>query len=215
MLFDYAMNRRAFLRATAGSAVLLADSVFSAELARIKPTKEEILARIKSSHPRLLASQADFDRLTAQLGSDVKLQAWHKKLQEQAIKMLAAPPSRYEIPDGLRLLDTSRRVVDRVYNLALLYRLENDSRFAERAWNELAAAANFPDWNPRHFLDTAEMTHAFAIAYDWLYEVWTPAQRNGIRQAIVEKGFKPALNVYHTGGWWPQAHHNWNQVCNG
>ena len=26
----------------------------------------------------------------------------------------------------------------------------------------------FPDWNPKEFLDTAEMTHAVAIGYDWL-----------------------------------------------
>ena len=102
--------------------------------------------------------------------------------------MLKQTPSRYEIPDGLRLLATSRRVVQRVYTLALLHRLDGDQRYAERAWQELAAAANFPDWNPRHFLDTAEMTHAFAIGYDWLYDVWTPEQRATLQQAMVEKG---------------------------
>ena len=42
---------------------------------------------------------------------------------------------------------------------------------------ELRAAAAFPDWNPSHFLDTAEMTHAFAIGYDWLYEGLGPEAR--------------------------------------
>ena len=92
--------------------------------------------------------------------------------------------------------------MQRVYTLALLYRLDGEQRYAERAWQELAAAASFPDWNPRHFLDTAEMTHAFAIGYDWLYDVWTPEQRATLRQAMVEKGLKPALKLY-------RAHSSW------
>ena len=73
-------------------------------------------------------------------------------------------------------------MLHRVYTLALLYRLDGDQRYAERAWQELEAAAQFQDWNPRHFLDTAEMTHAFAIGYDWLYDVWTPEQRATLRR---------------------------------
>ena len=179
------------------------------------PPAAQILARLKPVHPRLLASAEDFAQLKDRIADQPQLRAWQAKLQAQAREILAAAPSRYEITDGLRLLETSRRVVDRVSVLGILYRLERDPRYAERAWQELAAAADFPDWNPRHFLDTAEMTHAFAIGYDWFYEVWTPEQRNRLREAIIEKGFKPALTIYHSRGGWPTARHNWNQVCNG
>jgi hypothetical protein len=93
--------------------------------------------------------------------------------------------------------------------------LDDKRSYAERMWRELATAAAFKDWNPSHFLDTAEMTHAFAIAYDWLYDVWTPEQRAALRQAMVEKGLKPALKVYRARNWWAKSRHNWNQVCNG
>jgi hypothetical protein len=179
------------------------------------PAGSNILARLNKAHPRLLATQEDFAKLKERVSAEPQLQAWHKKLQEQANRILNAAPSRYEIPDGLRLLDTSRRVLQRVYTLALLYRLDGDPQYATRVWQELTAAANFPDWNPRHFLDTAEMTHAFAIGYDWLYDSWTPEQRSTLQQAMVAKGFNPALKLYrpHTG--WTRMRHNWNQVCNG
>ena len=179
------------------------------------PPATNIFARLHKSHPRLLATQEDFAQLKQRVVSDSQLKAWHASLQTQAQSILSAAPSRYEIPDGLRLLATSRHVVERVYALALLYRLDGEQRYAERAWQELEAAANFTDWNPRHFLDTAEMTHAFAIGYDWLYDVWTPAQRATLQQAMVEKGLKPALKVYDAHNWWARARHNWNQVCNG
>jgi len=182
------------------------------------PAPADILAKLRKEHPRLLASADDFAALKRQVQENSPLREWHARLAERASRLLSQPPSRYEIPDGLRLLSTSRRVLDRVYTLALLYRLEGDRRYVERAWQELDAAAKFQDWNPRHFLDTAEMTHAFAIGYDWLYDVWSAEQRDTLRAAMIEKGLKPALASYQgapTYGWWVKSHHNWNQVCNG
>jgi hypothetical protein len=106
-------------------------------------------------------------------------------------------------------------VLHRVQTLALFYRLEGNPRYAERAWTELDAAARFKDWNPRHFLDTAEMTHAFAVGYDWLFDFWTPNQRSTLRTALVEKGLKLALEIHRKSSSWSRARHNWNQVCNG
>lgn len=68
---------------------------------------------------------------------------------------------------------------------------------------------------PAHFLDTAEMTAAAAIGYDWLYEYWTPQQREALRTAIVEKGLNPALDFYRTRTDWTVRTNNWNSVCNG
>ncbi len=179
------------------------------------PSGSNILSRLVPSHPRLLASQQTFVRIKKQIASDPLLSSWQTALRRHADEILSASSSTYEIQDGLRLLATSRRVLDRVYTLAMLYRLEGGPKYAERAWQELSAAAQFPDWNPRHFLDTAEMTHAFAIAYDWLYDAWTPDQRALLQQAIVQKGLNPALGLYRAHSGWTKARHNWNQVCNG
>lgn len=173
------------------------------------------LATLRRDHPRLLVNAGEFEQIKQRIAQDPQLQQWQSNLRAKAAKVLREPPSRYEIPDGKRLLATSRRVVDRVSLMAWMYRLEGDRQYADRAWRELEAAAAFKDWNPSHFLDTAEMTHAFAIGYDWLYDAWTPDQRATLRTAIVEKGFKPGLAVYRGNKGWSTCHHNWNQVCNG
>lgn len=179
------------------------------------PTAAAILEKVRPGHPRLLASAAAFDSLRARSSVDSRLKEWRGTLRQRADRLLDEAPSKYEIPDGLRLLSTSRRVVDRVYTLALAYRLEGERRHADRAFRELEAAAAFPDWNPRHFLDTAEMTHAFAIGYDWLHDVWTPGQRTALERAMVTHGLTPALDIYRRNTGWSRARHNWNQVCNG
>jgi len=182
------------------------------------PPGQKILDTLHAERPRLLAHASRFEELREKVKSDPVLKQWHAKLTRYADRILEDPPSRYEIPDGKRLLGTSRQVLRRVYLLALLDRLDDKPEYAKRVWRELKAAAEFKDWNPSHFLDTAEMTHAFAIGYDWLHHRWSPEQRRVLRQAIVRHGLKPGLKCYRGEaryGWWVRCEHNWNQVCNG
>jgi hypothetical protein len=179
------------------------------------PPSAEIIGRLRLEHPRLLATASDFTQRKQHAAIEPQLKTWHEALRREAENLLGQAPSKYEIPDGLRLLSVSRRVLHRAELLALLYRLDGDPRWRNRAWQELEAAAQFPDWNPRHFLDTAEMTHAFAIGYDWLFDAWSPAQRVTLRTAMVEKGIKPALEIHRKKSSWTRVRHNWNQVCNG
>jgi hypothetical protein len=176
---------------------------------------EPVLAKLKPEHPRLLIDRAGFEELGRRIQSDPVLREWDQQVRREADKLLTAPLPQHVIPDGLRLLATSRSVLGRTYTLALMCRLHNEPRYAERLWRELQTVAEFADWNPRHFLDTAEMTHAVAIGYDWLYDRWTDAQRATLRDAIVRHGLKPGLDVYRGNKWWARCTHNWNQVCNG
>lgn len=70
----------------------------------------------------------------------------------------------------------------------------------------LEAAGNFPDWNPQHYLDVAEMTCAFAIGYDWLYDYWSDEQKAFLAQKIYEYGLVPSYAAYYgdlgSNGWW-------------
>lgn len=116
---------------------------------------------------------------------------------------------------GPRLLNQSRATLDRISTLGFLYRLDGDTRKAGRARLEMLTAAHFDDWNPVHFLDVAEMTHALALGYDWLYDYLSPADRAAAHQAIVEKGLQQGLAGYEKHAWWSETRINWNQVCNG
>ena len=181
---------------------------------------DNLLTTLKKEHPRLHASAAYFAALKQRIATDETLKTWYDRLLKQGERILGEDPSIYVIPDGLRLLSTSRRVVSRTYTLGLLYQMTGDKKYAEREWKELEAASKFPDWNPKHFLDVGEMTHAFAIGYDWFFSYWNVDQKNIIKSAIIEKGLCRALMAYdgialNDHSWWIRCEHNWNQVCNG
>lgn len=175
---------------------------------------DDPLAGLRPSHPRLIALDGDIERVRELIRRSAQARRIYDALVEEAARIQTSPPVEHVLV-GPRLLAQSRRCLDRIYKLALLYRLDGKREHLDRALRELRAAATFPDWNPSHFLDTAEMTHAFAIGYDWLYGSLSEEDRTWIRRAIIEKGIRPALPFYEAQRGWVVNRFNWNQVCNG
>ncbi len=189
-------------------------SLFGLSLVSAPASDPGVLQKLRPGHPRLYVLNEELASVKKRMETEPETRAWYQHLQGTARKMLAEPPAEHKLI-GPRLLDQSRAALRRISTLAGLYRLDGDRQKAERARQEMLTAAAFPDWNPRHFLDTAEMTNALAIGYDWLFDFLSVQDRLKIRQAIVEKGLKPGLQVYARSSGWHKVHHNWNQVCNG
>ncbi len=178
------------------------------------PDPATALKTLRPGHPRLLLAPEELEGLKALIAKDPIVQAYYEQVVNEGEAMLSQPPVE-RVLIGPRLLDKSRRVVDRIHTLGLLYRLQGDRKWSDRAVKELMAVSGFADWNPSHFLDVAEMTYGFAIGYDWLYPVMTAEQRATVKKAIVEKGLLPARKAHETKAWWTHSEFNWNNVCNG
>ena len=186
-----------------------------AEIVANLPTPEQIQVMPLAAHPRLLASEARFAEIKEQIKSDRTTREWYEKLRQQGDNFLQEELPTYRLLDGKRLFKQNKAILRRVTTFALLYKLENKPVYLDRVWQELKATADFRDWNPEHFLDTARITYIFAVSYDWLYEDWSEEQKKIIRSAILDKGLKPALSAHRKDKWWTNAKNNWNQVCNG
>lgn len=164
-------------------------------------------------HPRLWLPKSAEAGLREKIANDPLAARLNQAVMDQAAKVLTARTCRYEIPDGKRLLSESRRAIHNTLHPAWAWRLTGEEKFRLRAIAELEAACALKDWNPSHFLDTAEMATAVAIGYDWLHDTLTPAQRAMCEKAIVEKALKPAKLVYDKKSWWSKPGNNWSQVC--
>ena len=171
----------------------------------------DILAGLRPEHPRLIITAAGWNDLRSRRGGDAELDALLNQSVATARNLLSAPPLVYK-KEGKRLLAVSREALRRIEFWSFAYQLTGDRVFSDRAQAELLNLAAFKDWNPPHFLDTAEMTAAFALGYDWLFDALPAATRATLREAIVEKGIKPGLSPRNS---WHRATMNWNQVCFG
>ena len=178
------------------------------------PSKGEVLNTLKDQHPRLISAESlgEIKKLIQE--DKLAQQIWESNLKF-AQELLNKKPLVYNKPDGRRLLRVSRAALERIRSLSLNYLILGEKKYAERAWQELSSVASFSDWNPSHFLDCAEMTHAVALGYDWLFNFWSAEQKKILQDAILQKGLNPALEVYDKEAGWHKGNINWNQVCNG
>ncbi|TDE89688.1 hypothetical protein EXU48_19910 [Occultella glacieicola] len=169
-------------------------------------------------HPRLLATATDFADVSARIANDQVSASWFGTLQTLGTGLLTVAPPTFVSGN---LLNISRTTVNRIYTLSMLAQLGGAQTYAERAWDEVEAIAGFPRWSPSDppnlagdYLPMAEMTHAVAIAYDWLFESWTATQRTTALDAIVEKGLQPAMSGYLNNAPSLTSINNVGTVCN-
>ena len=174
----------------------------------------------KSEHPRIILNSEKLSKIKSDVDTYDFMAKWKKDTLEKADSYMNTDVCKYEIPDGLRLLATSRDVLSKAEYLAMAYHLTGDEKYVQRLWQDIESAGNFKDWNHTlHFLDTGEMTAAFAIAYDWLYDEWTDEQKAFMEEAIRTHGLQWAQKALYGIGdfsrFYVNSTENWNIVCNG
>jgi hypothetical protein len=156
--------------------------------------------------------EEDRERIDALLKTDTLLSVLRGEMLAQAEALLQAPLQAW----GGDMLTVSRVQLHRMITLSLAWRMTGDRRFAARAEEELNHVCDFPDWNPKHYLDAAEMTAAVAIGYDWLYGCLSPETRAKVVSSIRTKALDLVVEEYRTGdrNSWAKRENNWNVVCN-
>jgi hypothetical protein len=189
------------------------------------PNPDTLLDNLYAEHPRLILREDRLADLKKQAETDTTLQSYVEQVIKYADEVTKKDPLIHDIPDGIRLLGVSRDCVDRVYALGVAWRWTEDRNYLDPAVNTLVRAAEFPDWNPSHFLDTAEMSHAVGLGYDWFFHELSDEQKKTIRQGLIRNGLQVGVEAYEGEdsieprrgrryGWWKDCDHNWNQVCN-
>ena len=170
-------------------------------------------AVLAEGHPRLILTDARMAELRARHTTDTLLQRYVNDVLRATDTMVSLKPLE-RIMTTRDMLRVSRDALARIYNLAFAWRWTGDERYAEAAEANLAAVCRFVDWDPHHFLDVAEMTHAVAIGYDWLYDRLDDRMRELLRRAIIEMGLEEGLKVYRAKSGFHKRVNNWNQGCN-
>jgi len=192
-----------------------------------QPANPNVLT-VRPDRPRLLAPAYKWSALPQLIKTDPYLKGWNDTIFGNATQYYSLPPEVYFMDGPSGILDNAREIKMRIKAFAYVYRMTNDTKWVDRAWAELKNAAGNgttpfgpadDKWNSAHFLDTAEMTAAFAIAYDWLHDIWTDDQKSSIRSTMIQYGLSFGQIAYgadpkFTGWWKNDTLGNWNCVCN-
>lgn len=161
-------------------------------------------------HPRIIMKAGDEEIIRNRLDEQGReyLKVMHDLIMSEAESTLRKPCQERSDTDG-HILARVRNVEKMVLSLSYAYRMTGDKRFADRAVQEIVNACGYRDWDPAHYLDTAEMIIALSIGYDWLYDYLSPEVKSMVEDAVLNKGLRTAQeHAFYT------VSHNWNQVCN-
>lgn len=164
------------------------------------------------SELNLLADSSVWSKIQQDKDSDILLRQLHDRVLNTAHSILELPTLCREM-QGRRLLHISRAFLKRALFLGAAYRLTDNEAFAQKLTTEARAVADFSDWNPSHFLDTAEMSLGMAVVLDWIRPALSPETREILAAALLEKGLKAGMTPNPQP--WYFSGNNWNQVCFG
>ncbi len=150
------------------------------------------------AHPYIIANQSVFDTLKSKLnleagdaGYDAKLKAHIQSIIAEAdkyyleyaddngvlyqgIKAGKAPVSTYTGDGYSNKGDVNQLVAyaNVLPTLAFAYQMTGNSKYAKLAYDFAVVLGEWTHWGPGNFPQCAEVTSAYAIAYDWLYNAY-------------------------------------------
>ena len=109
---------------------------------------------------------------------------------------------------------------DDILPLYWAWLMTEDEKYLIRFKEHALAVTRLDYWyGDRFYLMTSRALVTLALAYDFLYDEFTPGERKEMAQAMVEKGFLPAMELYYGRAdekCWPWCNRktNWNFISN-
>lgn len=171
----------------------------NAYLQYLRPDEDQLLVDIKTTlgdnvlaeHPRIVLDKADFD-----------LHRQHYKAQDDVIftgmvdtQISTAngycKENQWQVPyawdDAMRTLSKiSNNLINRFTAWGYAYQITGDQKYVDAAYKLFQMIDTYPDFNTSHIIDTGDDAFALAIGFDWLYDGYTPEQREFV-QSVVDK----------------------------
>ena len=186
-------------------------------------TSSEIEAKIvKAGRPRLLFQADGLARLREEIKT-TKRAEWERLKAAVDASLDEDPPENRPIEGDPTRPGTPndemlwQRVFGyRIPGLALVALLDPNPRYFEAARKWALKPGEYPLWGAGVFegadLAAAHELYGISIAYDWLYDRFSPADRERLKQILVEHGkvmYEAATGVNDRGWWkttWRQNH---------
>lgn len=181
-----------------------------------KPNVPQGEVRWMEQHPRLLWTAAEQKETERLLQSDASMMQLADYLRTQAAHICTLADIPYGVDGSGTMLNTASKYLYRLTTLSLAYRLYGTRTYLLTVERILKTICSYPNWHPSHYLDTAQLTAAVAIAYDWLYDDLSEEVRGKVREAIYRQALTVAITEYDTGmsDSWAKRESNWNALCN-
>lgn len=164
-----------------------------------RPSAEKLVSDFKMSntHPRLVHTREDVERIKANIASDEFIRKMYERKLNAANGYLGASHIEPEL-NYTKNNATSRSQLTRIMSLSEAYLISGDKKYADQVWADLRYTFdNWEDWFPFETLGYAATMSAVAYAYDWCYDYFTEEQRKEIEEKLRYECLELGFNIHN------------------
>ena len=168
----------------------------------------EELAKLSESRPRLYLDKNDINRLKSSLYKPPYLRFWKAAKQKADRYVRENPPAKLPDSDG-----NIRPFGKKLPVLALAYLLTDDSEYLKATKKWMDALCSYPNWAQNNDLGPSHILRGMCVVYDWLYDYFSPAERERYRTKIARHVAILHELLENQNIWWARDYlHNHNYV---
>ncbi|MFA7342994.1 MAG: DUF4962 domain-containing protein [Terrimicrobiaceae bacterium] len=168
----------------------------------------EVRPELVGTHPRLLLDAGTLAAFREKIKQPETAGLWKAYLDFADRKTTELPP---EVPKQSE--DPFRSYGARLPTTALAYLGTGDPKYLESTRLWILALCRYGEWAGNTDLAAGHICFGMALAYDWLYDKFTPEERQEIERVLAEHGrILYARSLADQGRWWASSwwqNHSW------
>lgn len=151
--------------------------------------------KIRRTHPRICLRS--WDEVREKIKKYHWCSVWWDSVKSEADRYMSEGLVEYSLNARYNLNNTSQEIKIRTICLSFVGAVLNDKRYAEKSYAILKHAyESFIDWGESIALVSANIIFSFALAYDWLYDLYSKEQREDVLDMLVKRGIYIAASGY-------------------
>lgn len=192
-------SKRPFLTLTEENAYIKDQYDFEFPVVTANQIKSDLENLVAKGHPYMYADKATFDKLREYaFGKDEFLTKQYSILKAEADAILDAPIRNIDkylgATDGY--LQEGINISNDIMRLALVYQMEGDVRYAQRAYDQVEYLCQLESWGLNQLIDRSQLYIGIALCYDWLYDWLSAEQKENISTRTKELTLEMLLDVH-------------------
>jgi autotransporter-associated beta strand protein len=185
-----------------------------------------VLNGMSTGRDRILASPEMFARAKVLVAQGGAFKTWYDSIIARADLYLAddLPPATAPSSAVGGTQPILAGLEDNLTYLTGAYRLRkevegndtNAQKYFDKAKAVIQRVIQWTTWDTGYqFLGAAMVSQGISLAYDWMYDEFTAAERKQIADRVYTLAIKPTIDACTARTYWTQWYANWSFVCIG
>ncbi len=151
---------------------------------------------IRESHPRLLVN--DWNVIREKIANDYWCGVWWQSIKNVADSYVETDAGvEYRVNARGNIQETAQDIRIKSIVLAFVAGVTGERKYAEQLYKILKNTYDtFPDWSESLALLSAHFLASYAWSYDWVYDVFTPEEREDVLHMLITRGASIGVQGY-------------------